>query len=56
MPVRPGLKYGGVCFVPPGSPPALPNFTKHLADVPFRVGLAQAVFDVAIDAKKAHGL
>ena len=39
-----------------GSPPALPNFTEQLADVPLGVGLAYAVVDVGIDSKKTHGL
>ena len=39
-----------------GPPPALPHFSEQLADVPFGVGLAQAVFDVGIDAEETHGL
>ena len=39
-----------------GPPPALPHFSEQLADVPFGVGLAQAIVNVGIDVKKTHGL
>ena len=39
-----------------GPPPALPQFSEQLADVPFGVGLAQAIVNVGIDVKKTHGL